>query len=913
MVKILLPHPLSLLLPFSFPPPLLFPFSFLSLPLLLLSLVPGKVLPSILLTHGVHCRLEDICPETDCWLRDVSFVYNGKPYFRKQGDRVHPAIMPGWRALRKSDPELFTHMRVWQQPAASTDSVIWRWQLELEASEYRQAVRVTDCLGSVWSKPSKEAAYLLQQLNCPVAPGCTPLQQPTDTHLAKPAKDAGRAEKERLREVMRLAAAKLGLPVQYKSTKREILLVALAMDARMRELNAETQAVLQACFAGGWFAWRPGPDGSLHRTSEELWAQQFAQAAGRVSADQLASRYDWLDSSGKPTMPDLSKPKDWQQEAETDLIHNPDPQAQPEEDCLDLETEPVYLDDEEELQSALAALLHPSSRSDAALEKEVESLGWYKEVVKQRLAEEQKKKKAAEAGKAKLAKSATQKGQKKQKGRKEARELRSVLACRFREKMEQAGGAEKRLAELLPASDGKAKQPGKAGKAARKAKKKNLKKQVLAQLGKLGKSAAWKKRKEDKKKKARSLASAAASAQAGGLIGQEGGPLTGQKVRLVSFELPELLRNSPATVQTHWSTGLVVVVAVTGNTRGFREHEVYQLTGSEKLPMAEKLGNLKSGMTKDHKLAVFQACGGELRKKVTAKDLLESPELSAAWHELGWRAKEAGDPWPNPFAVCLNVQELSHALDQWHHSPGSSESQNCLTRIRMICRPVVAHPEERAFIQLPVHAGGHWTLLTFLRRSPGAKLELIYRDSLWQLHQACQLRAQTALGLMKEVVGVDNLAQQALPALTPSGVQADATSCGFWVMKSWEEDYRWLRGEGVYRLAHSFGTKAHDLSRWNDLIMAAKARAAPKAKPQAEPLAAPLPAPSAPAASSADLVPLPPPPAPVAHTSNWGCSKCRHSKAGCRLCNPEKMAKYAAQQGDLAALALPAAKRKRQG
>ena len=159
--------------------------------------------------------------------------------------------------------------------------------------------------------------------------------------------------------------------------------------------------------------------------------------------------------------------------------------------------------------------------------------------------------------------------------------------------------------------------------------------------------------------KARSLASAAASAQTGGLIGQQGGPLTGQKVRLVSFDLPDLLRNSPATVQTHWSTGLVVVEAATGNARGFRQEEVYELTGSEKLPLPERLGNLKTGMTKDLKLAVLQACGAELRKKVKAKDLLESPELAAAWHELGWRAKQAGDAWPNPYAVCLCPRDFA--------------------------------------------------------------------------------------------------------------------------------------------------------------------------------------------------------------------------------------------------------------
>ena len=36
-------------------------------------------------------------------------------------------------------PELFRQIRVWQQPCAIVDSVVWRGQLELEASECDQA------------------------------------------------------------------------------------------------------------------------------------------------------------------------------------------------------------------------------------------------------------------------------------------------------------------------------------------------------------------------------------------------------------------------------------------------------------------------------------------------------------------------------------------------------------------------------------------------------------------------------------------------------------------------------------------------------------------------------------------------------------------------------------------------------
>ena len=65
----------------------------------------------------------------------------------------------------------------------------YHMKAQLDASHYKQLLRVTDCLGAVWTEQAKEYAFLSHALQAPVAPNCTPLQQPTDTHLAKPAKD----------------------------------------------------------------------------------------------------------------------------------------------------------------------------------------------------------------------------------------------------------------------------------------------------------------------------------------------------------------------------------------------------------------------------------------------------------------------------------------------------------------------------------------------------------------------------------------------------------------------------------------------------------------------------------------------------------------------------------------------------
>ena len=76
------------------------------------------------------------------------------------------------------------------------DTITWRWQCELEAAEHRQHIRVTDCFGAAWTEQAKEYAWLAHCLQAPVGSSCTPLTQPTDTHLAKPAKDAASVAKE---------------------------------------------------------------------------------------------------------------------------------------------------------------------------------------------------------------------------------------------------------------------------------------------------------------------------------------------------------------------------------------------------------------------------------------------------------------------------------------------------------------------------------------------------------------------------------------------------------------------------------------------------------------------------------------------------------------------------------------------
>ena len=73
-------------------------------------------------------------------------MVNDREIVREAGARVPGSVMKTWRKARRDHPHLFADqaVRVWAQPSAVVDSVIFRWQLELEKPESQQAVNLVD-------------------------------------------------------------------------------------------------------------------------------------------------------------------------------------------------------------------------------------------------------------------------------------------------------------------------------------------------------------------------------------------------------------------------------------------------------------------------------------------------------------------------------------------------------------------------------------------------------------------------------------------------------------------------------------------------------------------------------------------------------------------------------------------------
>ena len=177
----------------------------------------GRILDSILVVYGVHARLDNISLEEPAvWLENETFEAGGVKTVRKAGERVGPKIMKPWRELRANHPELFQGIKVWQQPAANVDSVIFQWQAKEEAAQFKQQVRLVDMFAGAWSETSAETNFLLQTLQSAVGPGMTAITQVTDVGFASEAKAAGRKEQDYIRYLLRLKARQEGVAPSYK-------------------------------------------------------------------------------------------------------------------------------------------------------------------------------------------------------------------------------------------------------------------------------------------------------------------------------------------------------------------------------------------------------------------------------------------------------------------------------------------------------------------------------------------------------------------------------------------------------------------------------------------------------------------------------------------------------------------------
>ena len=764
---------------------------------------------------GTHARLEWISEEGS-WLQDHSFVYGGKEVERKAGEKVG-AIMSSWRECRRAHPDLFRDrkVKVWQSPTAYVDSVVYSWMQQEEAARFEPLIRVVDSLSTHWCPDALERNWLSQALQASVPAGCTPLVQLTDTAFAGPAKAAARQEHERQKSLFMLKADAEGAKPSFKCGARELLLTARVMHLKMEQLNDERETVLSELRATGWLHYRPHA-GRLRRAAEEPWAANMTEGTHKMGPNFREHREDHV-VEGIPQHVMLEvKPQRLEDGYFDDY------------EALVIEAEPDVLTMVEQRRLD-AALLHPSMRQE--IEDELAEL----QIMTSQLP---RQKKVKEGGKTKT------------------KLERKELVALWREAL---GGKAiaARLASMVPYTKGQ---------------KKKAKKQIIKRIA--GRLAAAKKNRDKKKSKQLALkdamqlgsktateaAPAAPGAGKKGAAAEEtgaaapgeaeqaaaaatlGADWVGCSVRVVSPTATVLWRNQTGTVQRAAGADSLVVqmLGAASVKHQFMLHDLYPVTGKEKLPMCETLNGRK--LTADRKREALRMSGGEV-KFVEKGKCLEHPEMAAWFSLLAARAEQSGEilrPHEMTY-LCPAASEVAvYSLLQGE--PLTTELKDWRAQLE----PVRILKRARAFIVAPVYNGGHWVLLIWQRQT-GEKLEARYYDSLRPYSQNFFRKAQAVHQLVVEILG-DSVERDFPDEVVTPVRQADAWSCGFHAANRAEEAFRAWRGEGARRVYSSPELVRTDLNKWIDSLIKFKAaeemkEAMGKAKPAVPAVPPPLPPP----------------------------------------------------------------------
>ena len=108
--------------------------------------------------------------------------------------------------------------------------------------------------------------------------------------------------------------------------------------------------------------------------------------------------------------------------------------------------------------------------------------------------------------------------------------------------------------------------------------------------------------------------------------------------------------------------GSVRVKKISGSTETFALKDVYFLTGDETPPFKETQVDLRCLSNHYKKLAQIE-CGNCVTEQVPGTEL-HSCHMMVAWHEIGARARTAGDIWPLAKFQLVNFHVLESVLEQ---------------------------------------------------------------------------------------------------------------------------------------------------------------------------------------------------------------------------------------------------------
>ncbi len=350
------------------------------------------------------------------------------------------------------------------------------------------------------------------------------------------------------------------------------------------------------------------------------------------------------------------------------------------------------------------------------------------------------------------------------------------------------------------------------------------------------------------------------------------GPLVGQRVRLVSEATPATLKNSEQTVLKHWLKPGRVEVMAAGSLRQFSTGDIYVLTGKEVPGFEDKLPDLRKVVDSQKREAIALA-GGELQFVQTGQQL-ESPELQASWLEIVARLQQK-DSETRKHLHWIDCTALQPALclPQVDLQPDKAELQELLK----VLAPVKAS-KTAELILCPVHSPGHWTLLSLEKADTGA-WTVTFWDSLVPGSARGHTAASRTLAVLQTCLKPEGPELTEAPQASCYVRQTDGWSCGVWVLQTAEMLVRQLRGEGRRAWSTTLADRVSQMNKWLASLKTWQNRQKPPLPPPVGPPPHPV-QPGGEPLPLADPMPLP---------DKWGCSRCKHSQAGCDRCNPYKI------------------------
>ena len=188
-----------------------------------------------------------------------------------------------------------------QQPSGFQDSIISKWRIEGQASQYVQKLHSRDLNASYLSSSARMASFLSHEVNRFLAGKITAVLQLTDTDVAFSLKAAARRSQEQLRRELRQKAIEEDIACVCRCGPYEILRIAHEAFKHCEKQNQEEQTLLKGLRRNGFLAYRPCFESKcLKPVKQEGFFEQLPQGSHRMPRSWVEQRYNFFDEQGVP-------------------------------------------------------------------------------------------------------------------------------------------------------------------------------------------------------------------------------------------------------------------------------------------------------------------------------------------------------------------------------------------------------------------------------------------------------------------------------------------------------------------------------------------------------------------------------------------------------------------------------------